>query len=96
MSILWLAAAERDLDSLVDYIAEDNPRTALQIFTTIRKSIKKLELYPAAGREGRVEQTRELVITHLPYIIVYRIAKEIQILAVVHTSRKWPATFTES
>lgn len=96
MTIVWLSTAEQDLDSLTDYIAQDNPKTALRIFDTIRKSIEKLALYPLAGREGRVEHTRELIVPQLPYIVVYRIVNEIQILAVFHTSRKWPTVFTQS
>ena len=93
MKVLWLATAERDLGALTDYIAEDNPQTALQIFNTIRQSVEKLKTYPSLGREGRIERTRELVIPHLPYIVVYTITKEIRILAVLHTSRKWPDEF---
>ena len=93
MKILWLASSERDLEALVDYIAQDNPQSALQIFETIHFATKNLEIYPFAGREGRVESTRELVIPHLPYIVVYTIKKEIRILAVFHTSRKWPPSF---
>ena len=90
MKIIWLKTALVDLDALTDYIAENNPQTALHIDDTIQKSIEKLALYPLAGREGRVEKTRELIIPHLPYIVVYKAAKQIQILAVLHTSRKWP------
>jgi len=95
MNILWLEAAQRDLDALIDYIAEDNPKSSLRIFNTIRQSVKKLASYPLIGREGRVEKTRELIIPQLPFIVVYVVAKEIRILAVVHTSRKWPHTFVE-
>jgi len=94
MKIFWLAAAERDLDALTDYIAENNPRIALQIFITIRQSVEKLKIFPSLGREGRVEETRELVIPQLPFIVVYTITKEIRILAVLHTSRKWPTEFS--
>jgi toxin ParE1/3/4 len=93
MIILWLASAESDLDAITDYITEDSPQNALQVFSILRKAVEKLASYPTAGRVGRVDKTRELVIPHLPYIIVYRVTKEIQILALVHTSRKWPATF---
>ena len=93
MIILWLASAESDLDALTDYITEDSPQNALQVFTTLRNAVEKIASYPEAGRAGRINKTRELVIPHLPCIIVYKITKEIQILAIVHTSRKWPTTF---
>lgn len=91
MIILWLTSAENDLDCLVDYIAEENPLTALHIFNDIKKSINKLRTYPFLGREGRIDRTRELVIPGLPFIVVYTVKKEIRILAILHTSRKWPS-----
>ena len=93
MKILWLITAERDLDALIDYITEENPKTAIRIFNAIRQSVDQLKSYPSLGREGRVERTRELVIPNLPFIVVYTIKKDIQVLAVLHTSRKWPDEF---
>ena len=93
MTILQLTAAEQDLYALSDYIAEDNPSTALLIFNKIRLSVEKLKTHPYLGRVGRVRRTRELVIPKLPFIVVYSVTKEIRILAVFHTSRKWPYDF---
>ncbi len=94
MKVVWLATAERDLDALTDYIAEDNPQAALRIFTTIRRAVTHLAAHPNIGRAGRVERTRELVIPNLPYIVVYTsTAQEVRILAVLHTARKWPESF---
>ncbi len=93
MIILWLTSAQRDLEALTDYISEDNPSSALDVFNTIKKSIEKLKAYPFVGREGRVEMTRELIVPRLPYIVVYSVTKDIRILAVLHASRKWPSEF---
>jgi toxin ParE1/3/4 len=95
MKIVWLATAERDLDALTDYIAEENPQAALRMYDTVRRSVDRLGSFPQIGRIGRVEQTRELVIPKLPYIVVYSIVpQEVRILAVLHTSRKWPDSFS--
>jgi plasmid stabilization system protein ParE len=40
-----------------------------------------------------VPQTRELVFVDLPYIVVYWTRADVEILAVVHTARKWPEAF---
>jgi toxin ParE1/3/4 len=45
------------------------------------------------GRQGRVGGTRELVVQGTPYIVVYRVHDDVEILAVVHGARKWPESF---
>lgn len=51
---------------------------------------------PYRGRLGRVGNTRELVITRLPYIAIYRVihtgsnADRIEILNIVHGAQRWP------
>ncbi|MCK4790011.1 MAG: type II toxin-antitoxin system RelE/ParE family toxin, partial [Desulfobacteraceae bacterium] len=46
------------------------------------------------GRPGRVAGTRELVISGLPYIVVYTDQDGmVVILRVMHTSLKWPKHF---
>jgi len=48
------------------------------------------------GRDGRVEGTRELVVSGLPYIVVYRITgSDVHIVGIQHTSRLWPESFEE-
>ena len=94
MRIIWQDEAARDLDRIAEYIMEDDPAAALRVVSTIRESVRVLTEHPNIGRAGRVEGTRELVIAGLPYILPYQIAgQEIRILAVMHTSRKWPDTF---
>src|SRR5215471_5081681 len=94
MRLVVLSSAERDLAALVDFIADDNPSAALQVFDTIWQSVNRLADFPQLGRKGRVERTRELVVPGLPYIIVYALTEqEVWILAVLHTSRKWPESF---
>jgi hypothetical protein len=43
------------------------------------------------GRPGRVENTRELLVQTLPYIVVYRVfEKRLLILNIVHGAQRWP------
>lgn len=86
--------ATRDLARIVAYIAEDNPAAALSVLSTMREAPLVLLEHPRIGRLGRVEGTREFVVSGLPYILPYDIKdQDIRILAVMHTSRKWPDTF---
>ncbi len=94
MRIRWTEPAADALDSIQDYIARDNPRAAFYVAQRIGHAVSQLEEHPEIGRLGRVRGTYELVIHDLPYIVPYRIKKkEIHILSVYHTSRKWPEAF---
>ena len=43
------------------------------------------------GRVGRVESTRELVISNTSYLILSRVKEEnVEILRILHCSRKYP------
>lgn len=94
MIVKWLEEAFADLDQIFDYILERNPEAALKVSAAVRHQMGILADHPQLGRTGRVRGTCELVITGLPYIVAYYIkGQEVRILAVLHTSRKWPETF---
>ncbi|WP_454063553.1 type II toxin-antitoxin system RelE/ParE family toxin [Candidatus Nitrospira salsa] len=95
MELVWLKEAVDDLQEIGHTIAADDPAAAYRVLTKIETSANSLEHHPELGRTGRVPKTRELIIPSLPYILAYSIKKNtIRILAVLHTSRKWPDTFT--
>lgn len=92
MRLRWTRLAEADLDSIADYSGQDSPVAAARvILELIDQAETLLTSHVAMGRPGRVIGTRELVIGQLPYIIPYRVReREIEILRVLHTSRRWP------
>ncbi len=91
MRIRYTSNARDCLVEIRDYIARENPQAARRVVTHIRNQTLLLAEQPSAGKPGRCEGTRELVINPYPYIVAYRIEdEEVQILAVVHTSRQWP------
>lgn len=88
----WLKRAERDLDEVEEYIAQDNSDAAISTVLAIGAAVKQLVEFPGMGRPGRIAGTRELVIDGLPYIVPYRLRGEtIEILRVYHAARCWPA-----
>jgi len=92
--IKWLRLALADLDEIIAFIAADNPKAAAGLAARIWQAVSLLPEQPAMGRSGRVPGTRELVISGTPLIVPYRcIAGEIQILRVLHGTRKWPENF---
>ena len=91
MKIEWSRRADRDLDWIEDYIAQDSPAAALEMRERIERQVRLLKKQPRIGRQGRVRGARELVITALPYIVVYRVkSKVVQIVRVLHGAQQWP------
>lgn len=91
MRIQWTKGAERNLKQVEEYIAQDNPRAAIDTVLKIIKSVEALENHPAMGRVDRIFDTRELIIGGTPYIVPYRVkAGHIEILRVLHGAMRWP------
>lgn len=91
MRIAWTVRASSDLRSVRAYIAQDNPGAAKATAAWILDSVERLTEFPASGRQGRIPNTRELVINGTPFILPYRVKGEvIEILGVMHGARKWP------
>ena len=91
MQVKWLTKALVNLTDETDYIAKESPASAKAFFAHVIASVEQLKEHPHLGRAGRVAGTRELVITHYPYIVPYRIKSgRIEILRVFNTARAWP------
>jgi toxin ParE1/3/4 len=90
--VLWSAVAERDLNTIFDYIADESPAAALEIFDKLRQKAASLSRFPGRGRmvpEVREQGDilyRELVIP--PWRIMYRIEGETVIIFSVLDSRQ--------
>lgn len=91
MILVWLPMAIEERFEQLDYIAQDNPLAAITQDEEIEQQASLLVEQPEMGRVGRVKGTRELVITHTPFIAIYRIKDErIEILRFLHGAQKWP------
>jgi addiction module RelE/StbE family toxin len=89
--VRWLRTANRNLDAATEYVAEENPEAARNMYAYIRRHVAELAERPEMGRPGRVFGTRELVMERYPYIVPYRICgNEVQVIRVFHTSRRLP------
>lgn len=96
MILEWSVFALSDREAIFDYIESDNPRAAITVDERIRIRVEALMQFPETGRHGRVEGTRELVITNTPYIAAYRISGDrVRILRVLHGAQQWPDVLPE-
>jgi len=93
MQIRWSPAAADDLQQLFEYIRTDSPEAAARVAQTIHDRAAELSVHPYLGRPGRVEGTRELPLPPLPFIVVYRVRTNVdvvEIVNVIHGAQRWP------
>ena len=94
MRILWSTQSSLQLEAAFDFVAEENLLAAEKQLDVIKRAVEQLADFPEMGRPGRVDGTRELVISGTPYILAYRLqGSTVRILALLHGARRWPARF---
>ena len=87
--LFWTSAAMQDREAIYDYIAADNPVSALALDELLAEKAGRLVDHPSLGRPGRVAGTRELI-AHRHYILIYDLAGErVRVLRVLHAARHW-------
>jgi toxin ParE1/3/4 len=79
-----------DLDWIVDHIAFDNPKAALEMWDEIERQVERLRDFPHSGRAGRMPETRELVVSGTPFIVVYLVSNNVELIRVLHGAQQWP------
>ena len=93
-AVFWSSDALGDLNSVIAYIATENPQAALDVIDKIETAGNALGGI-ATGRKGRVPSTYEKVVAGLPYIMAYAIeprrdgTERVVILRVIHGARDW-------
>lgn len=91
MQVKWLKWALRNLEQARNYVFQDNPTAAQELILKIQNAANQLQKYPFMGKNGRVEGTRELIISNSPYILIYRVKEEsVEVLRILHTSKRYP------
>jgi addiction module RelE/StbE family toxin len=87
MKLRWLRSASASLRLHTGFIAIENHRAATKVRRRIRTAVLRLLDFPQSGRAGNIPGTRELIVTGLPYLVVYRVSSNtVEILRVLHTS----------
>ena len=97
MQLKWTDLASNDLDTIEAHITQQNsPTVAIDVVIRIIDSTSLiLPDHPGAGRQGRLKNTRELVIDGIPFIVIYRevFSKDcIEILRILHDAQQWPVS----
>jgi toxin ParE1/3/4 len=91
--IIWTGPALRDYRNIIERLNDLNPSASHRIEGAVLRRVTQLEAHPKIGRAGRVAGTRELLITRMPYLIIYELQDDDNaalILRVLHGAQRWP------
>ena len=86
--VKWSEKSAKNLKAIYEYISKDSTVYASHFIKSLVKATEKLEIAPLCGRivsEFEEEKLREVIYGN--YRIVYRVEKEVEIIAVIHGAR---------
>jgi toxin ParE1/3/4 len=92
MLVRWTKPAADDLSQICDYTEKRlGAAQARRAAKCIYEAANVLKDMPLHGRVGRKPGTRELKVSGLPFVIVYRAGNEAaEIIRILHGSQQWP------
>ena len=91
MQLRWTEAAAADLDRIADYLCAHAPDRAHRLVRSIYEAPETLLSFPHRGRPGKKAGTRELVLSPLPWIVVYAVRDDVvNVVRILHGAQRWP------
>lgn len=91
MVLRWTREAANDLERIADHLFEHAADRASDLVRTLYDSPRSLLEFPNRGRIGKKSGTRELVLSPLPYVVVYQVRHErIVVVRILHGAQRWP------
>lgn len=91
MPLRWTEEAANDLERIANYLLTHAPDRASDLVRAVYDAPYALLTFPNRGRPGKKEGTRELVLSPLPYLVVYTVQGEvIYVVRILHGAQKWP------
>lgn len=89
MKVRYTPRARSDLEAILAYIDERNPRGASNVKRTILKTIELIQEFPKGGRDSGEQQTRVLPAGRYPYLVYWSVeAGEIWIVHIRDARRR--------
>ena len=86
--VRFTRSAERDLESIADYISHDNPRRAFTFVRELRNRCNALGEFPGLARGLPALGDDAHILVYKSYLILYRdLTDHVAILRVIHGAR---------
>jgi addiction module RelE/StbE family toxin len=92
MRIEWSSTANKDVLSIIEFISEDDPVSALSLIKEIENGLEAIAEFPEMGRivpEFMIPSIRELIVKE-HYRVIYEIRAEVILVSSIRHSRRKP------
>ena len=91
MQLRWTREAAADLERIADHLFQQVPEWAAELVRAVYDAPALLLEFPHRGRPGKKAGTRELVISPLPYLVVYTVHGDVVfVVRILHGAQQWP------
>lgn len=92
MHLRFQDTAEADLDAIKEYLETESPKGLERVLTANFTVAEQLETFPLLGREGDIQDTREISVPRTPYRLIYTLDDPhfVDVIRVLHGRRKHP------
>lgn len=96
--VKFTSDAENDFDEILNSVGQhDSIAAAKQIIKNFKIQLTDLARSSVSGRVGVCENTREVVLTGLPFIVIYaKVESEVTVLRILHGAYERRQTQRES
>ena len=90
--VIWTDTAKKDLNEIIEYIAQDSIAIAIQKYEKIREAAEPLVLFPYQGRvipellKHNIAKFKELIIS--PWRLMYKIENNVVYVMAVIDGRR--------
>ena len=89
MKVRYTKRAQRDLETILDYLHERSPSGSSNVATSIGEAVDQLADYPRVGRETTREGLRVRVVRGYPFLVFYRVGTDhVSIVHIRHSARR--------
>ena len=84
--VSWTSEAQRWLEDIFEYIAEENPIAAARAVSALYERVQVLEAHPEIGHRYESTERNVRILLHQHYRIAYRVKSDgnVDILGVFH------------
>lgn len=91
MRLRYTPHVRGQLENIARYIAERDPTASVRVGVQIHRTALLLTEFPLLGYESELDGVREIVVPRIPYVLLYRIAKNkeaVEIIGIYHTAQE--------